>query len=478
MASEILKQGDQRRIIATVPSGQAFTQWTGDTQYLANPLAADTIVTMPTANVNVTANFVFSYNCIKYGFLYNWYAANDARNIANTGWSLPSNSQYATLRTYLGGDLIAGGKLKVSSPTIYWSLPNTGATNEVGFNGIGAGYRQSGTPYFQSIQRSCFLWTSTIYSSSNGYNVDFQYDNSVFGNTNNSKINGFSIRLIKDSTTLSHGQSGIYIGNDGKSYRTICIGTQEWLADNLAETRFRDGSNIPVVTDNTAWAALTTAGMCAYNNDWSNAVCSDTLFYPKYGLLYNWYAVSNIKNIAPVGWHVATQSDWNILVSTMGGSSVAGKKMKSTSWGNGTDEYGFNAVPSGNSNCGTFVQIGINAWYWHTAQTSLDTTKGEYSVLINDVDSMTDYSQDDGKFKCVGMSVRLIKDDSNLENCVGNDGKVYESVKIGNQVWIKENLAETKYRDGSLIPEITNSTQWLNDTTGALCAYNNDWNNV
>ena len=76
--------------------------------------------------------------------------------------------------------------------------------------------------------------------------------------------------LIKDSNTLTDGEGGSYTRNDGKVYRTICIGTQEWLADNLAETKFRNGDDIPEVTDNGAWAALETAGMCAYDNDWGN----------------------------------------------------------------------------------------------------------------------------------------------------------------------------------------------------------------
>ena len=85
-----------------------------------------------------------------------------------------------------------------------------------------------------------------------------------------SKNFGGSIRLVKDTTTLSHGQMGVYLGNDWKVYRTICIGTQEWLADNLAETRYRNGKLIPEVTDNTAWASLTSGALCAYNNDWNN----------------------------------------------------------------------------------------------------------------------------------------------------------------------------------------------------------------
>ena len=82
---------------------------------------------------------------------------------------------------------------------------------------------------------------------------------------------GMSVRPVKDSTILTHGQSGTYVGNDGKVYRTICIGTQEWLADNLCETLYRDGSPIPEVTDAATWAALTTGARCSYDNDESNA---------------------------------------------------------------------------------------------------------------------------------------------------------------------------------------------------------------
>jgi uncharacterized protein (TIGR02145 family) len=80
------------------------------------------------------------------------------------------------------------------------------------------------------------------------------------------------VRLVKDTTTLSDGETGTYTGNDGKVYRTICIGTQEWLADNLAETKYRNNDSIPEVTDNTAWAGLSTGARCSYDNDPSNAL--------------------------------------------------------------------------------------------------------------------------------------------------------------------------------------------------------------
>jgi len=88
--------------------------------------------------------------------------------------------------------------------------------------------------------------------------------------SDNPKV-GKSIRLVKDSTTLTDGQEGTYTGNDGKVYRTICIGTHEWLADNLKETKYRNGDIISVITDDYQWSQLTTGARCAYNNNETNA---------------------------------------------------------------------------------------------------------------------------------------------------------------------------------------------------------------
>ena len=208
---------------------------------------------------------------ISFGLLYNWYAATDVREIAADGWHVPTSAEFETLSDYLGGDSVAGGKLKETGTT-YWDSPNTGATNEVNFNARGAGGRGDDGTFAGLMQGGAFI-TSTRY-------FEEYYKVSTFGIFYNSEADmvhfaatesGLSLRLIKDSTTLSDGESGSYSGNDGKVYRTICIGTQEWLADNLAETKYRDGTDIPVVTDNATWAALETGAMCYYNNDISNA---------------------------------------------------------------------------------------------------------------------------------------------------------------------------------------------------------------
>jgi len=208
-----------------------------------------------------------TFTPIKYGMLYNWYAASDSRNIASIGWSVPTRTEYITLANYVGTNLTAGAYLKEVGLS-NWQTPNTGATNYSGFNARGSGYRVLGV--YGHLYQDFNSWSSSLESSTYAYFFALFYNNTTEQHGAHRTYEGKSLRLLKDTTTLTNGQTGQYIGNDGKAYRTICIGTQEWLADNLAETKYRDGSTIPEVTDNTAWSALTTGGCCAYNNDHSN----------------------------------------------------------------------------------------------------------------------------------------------------------------------------------------------------------------
>ena len=213
---------------------------------------------------------------VKYGYLYNWFAANDSRNIASTGWSVPTISNQRTLSTFLGGNTVAGGKMKETGLT-YWLTPNTGATNTSGFNGRGGGTRIAETGVFDRTKDFMQYWAQG-FNASGGYVSVLKHDFATYTAYNGSitysfpEKTGSAVRLIKDTTSLSNGQTGTYTGNDGKVYRTICIGTQEWLADNLLETKYRDLSAVPEVTDNTTWAGLTTGARCSYDNDPNNAL--------------------------------------------------------------------------------------------------------------------------------------------------------------------------------------------------------------
>ena len=96
----------------------------------------------------------------------------------------------------------------------------------------------------------------------------------------------------------------------GVSYPTIKIGNQDWMAENLKVTRYRNGDEISHVTDNISWNNLSASAYCNYDHDVGNA--------SNYGVLYNWYAVNDSRNIAPIGWHVPTDEEWKTLEMYLG----------------------------------------------------------------------------------------------------------------------------------------------------------------
>ncbi len=97
---------------------------------------------------------------------------------------------------------------------------------------------------------------------------------------------------------------------EGNVYRTVKIGNQTWMAENLRTTKYNDGQDIPLVAGSYAWGSLTTPGYCWLNNDQTNKNI--------YGALYNWYAADADK-LAPTGWHVPDNEDWAVLVSYLAG---------------------------------------------------------------------------------------------------------------------------------------------------------------
>ena len=210
------------------------------------------------------------YADVMYGALYNWYAATNARNICSLEWRVPTVQDLWDLMIYLDpvgvfDNNIAGIQLKDSNNT-YWELVNNG-TNNVGFNGRGSGIRNAATGgTFINLGRYTKYWTSIEYITTDAYHgalysafyanplplsfVVSNPTNLILEGQTTLKASGISIRLIKNSTALTHGQTGTYIGNDGKTYDTVCIGTQEWLSSNLNETKYRDGTDIPIITIN------------------------------------------------------------------------------------------------------------------------------------------------------------------------------------------------------------------------------------
>jgi uncharacterized protein (TIGR02145 family)/uncharacterized repeat protein (TIGR02543 family) len=147
---------------------------------------------------------------------------------------------------------------------------------------------------------------------------------------------------------------------DGNTYNTVQIGSQCWMRENLRTTKFTSGENIPVVTGLLDWMHSYTSAMCYYQNIVENAL--------QYGALYNFFVLEE-GAICPEGWRVPSNADWNSLAYFFDGLEVAGNKMKTTyDWdnnGNGSNESGFSALPSGyRHNLYGFNQLGTNAYYW------------------------------------------------------------------------------------------------------------------
>jgi len=190
---------------------------------------------------------------------------------------------------------------------------------------------------------------------------------------------------------------------DGNVYPAVSIGTQVWMAENLKTTKLNDGTEIPLVTDDSEWNKLTTAGLSWYDNQPSNG---DT-----YGALYNWYAVET-GNLCPSNWHVPTDAEWTTLSDYLGGESVAGGKLKEGGvlhWNNpntlATNESGFTALPGGyhNSN-GSYNLISESGRWW----TSTESGSGVawYRFIAYD-DSFIAPSEN---AKNSGFSVRCVMD--------------------------------------------------------------------
>lgn len=193
---------------------------------------------------------------------------------------------------------------------------------------------------------------------------------------------------------------------------SVTIGTQIWSNKNLSVARYRNGDPIPQVTDATQWASLTTGAWCWYNND-------SATYAATYGRLYNWYAVNDPRGLAPQGWHVPTNREWDIITKFLDptvdttylgftGTDV-GTKMKNTSgWaggGNGTNSSGFAGLPGGFWNFdGTFGSVtGVGVW-WSARE--YDTARAWYRSLnfINSGVGRYNFN------KTCGFSVRVIRD--------------------------------------------------------------------
>ena len=384
-------------------------------------------------------------NCTKYGRLYTWAAAMDSagtwsangkgcgdaktctptypvRGVCPTGWHLPTKAEFETLFTAVGGSSTAGTKLKSTSGWNDFEGKSGNGVDAYSFSVLPAGYGNYNEGYnFEGDD--AFFWSSTELSSNGAYRMGLDYNDDNAYLYNSFKNNGFSVRCVKDGSTnkivassssfaVIRSSSSIKVevktgsitdARDGQSYKTVSIGTQTWMAQNLNyETAnsycfSNTPSNCTKYGRLYTWAvAMDSAGTWSVNGKGCGygKTCSPT--YP-------------VRGVCPTGWHLPTQTEWNTLFAAVGGTNTAGTKLKSTTgWnssGNGTDDYSFSALPTGyRSNFGNYSFEGINADFW-------SSTEGNsyYAFIVflrYDGGSANPVYHD----KYYGFSVRCVKD--------------------------------------------------------------------
>jgi uncharacterized protein (TIGR02145 family) len=209
---------------------------------------------------------------------------------------------------------------------------------------------------------------------------------------------------------------------DGNIYKTVTIGTQIWMAENLKVTHYRDGSSIPNITS-TTWGSLTSGAWCDYSNSTTNGSI--------YGHLYNWYAATDSKNIAPIGWHVPSATELNALENyliangfnfdgTTSGNKIAKSLASTVYWMTDTstgsvandvsknNKSGFNGLPSGYRYPSNGLSYGLGSVFvcWSSNNTYNLSISADKNMSVSYIDGLVPSNG----YKQYGFAIRCIKD--------------------------------------------------------------------
>jgi uncharacterized protein (TIGR02145 family) len=306
--------------------------------------------------------------------------------------SLSTNAvtEFTQSSSKVGGNVISDGGLTITERGVYYSTSQNPETTGIKLP-IGSG-------------------TGTFSTTITGLTPGTTYYIKAYAINSQGPSYGNQVTF----TTISENQTGTVTDIDGNVYKTVTIGAQTWIAENLKASRYNDGTAIPNVTVNATWAPLTYG---AYG-DYSNTPANSTT----YGRLYNWYAIDNNaasmgasnggKNVCPTGWHVPSETEWMTLANYLGGESIAGGKLKEAGtvhWQTpntgATNETGFTALPGGSrDSAGLFGGIGGGGGWW--SSTGFSASDAYYLLMYSSNSYMRSYSDN----KHYGFSVRCLKD--------------------------------------------------------------------
>lgn len=336
-----------------------------------------------------------------YGVLYNWPAALSACPL---GWHLPSDDEWTALTTWLGGESMAGDNMKATSG---W-YDNGNGTNTSGFSALPGGYS-----YHTFLGMSCsgvtysgHWWSSTEDTVEFAWGRHLDYNDSSVGRSgyDGRTVSGYSVRCVKDSVPPNTFTDP----RDNKTYKTVKIGNQEWMAENLAY--------LPEVSP-ASISSTTLPYYYVYGYEGTDvAAAKATSNYNTYGVLYNWTAA---KAACPPGWHLASDDEWKQMEMDLGMTQAQvdatgwrgidqGTQMKATSgWsnsGNGTNSSGFAALPAGNRLGDGMSGVGDGGVWWSSTKAN---TSGAWGRGMNYIYGNV-YRDYIGKED--GFSVRCVRD--------------------------------------------------------------------
>ncbi|NOQ72710.1 MAG: hypothetical protein GQ574_11940 [Crocinitomix sp.] len=352
-------------------------------------------------------------NAETYGKLYNWFAVIDLRGLEPEGWYIPENTDWETLFQTLGGNEIAGQKMKNVAG---WNpLEEATSDNSSWFAGIPRGYYSdgsNGSKQFSFMHETGFWWSATVdFGQFRAYYVTLNdYENSVRLSENYRGV-GASVRCIKGDkfakvkVKIEHPNMTCKNVIDTKTYKSTKIGKATWMAENLNTSVFQNGDSIPQANTLWEWEKAKedeTPAWCYYEFEDKNGI--------KYGKLYNWYAIIDIRKLVPTGWHIPKNNEVDKMIEHLGGEDVAAEKLRSTEgWDgkNGTNSSGFNALPSGARKSDEFY--GSN--YRHKAiWWSISVWDGQFFQASFSIDGNSVWLDDSDDNESRGYAVRCVKD--------------------------------------------------------------------
>ncbi len=295
---------------------------------------------------------------------------------------------YTTAKS--GGEVTSDGGAFVYNRGICWSK-NSNPTTSDNRTSDGAG-------------------TGAFSSSLTGLEFGTKYWLRAYATNNGGTEYGSELSFTTKSPGLNFN-SGVVYGTvsdvQGKNYKTVRIGSQEWMAENLRTTKLNDGTEIPRVAVNAQWINYVTPAYCWYNNN-------DTLYGDIYGAYYNWFTV-NTGKLCPDGWHVPSDAEWQVLIDFLGGENTSGSKLKEVGINNwvmsnrdATNSTGFTAIPGGLrlSSDGSFIGQGYFGGWWSSTEIVSSPLGEAFSRSIYGDTTVIAHNQ---IFKIDGFSVRCIK---------------------------------------------------------------------